>query len=75
MQKERPSTRCFITDKAIYEGDLARFSYAFDAFVSEAGEKLIRDAYNKGELIPLSEWGIIHNEWMREEARLNELLK
>ena len=58
---------CFVTGQVIAEGDKARFSQQFDAWVSEEGQKIIREQVDSGNIDSIEEWSIIWGEWFAEE--------
>jgi len=53
---------CFMTGKVIGRNDLSRFTYEFDAWVSEEGQKMIEEEatsdypHNEEALLIYSEW-------------------
>lgn len=54
---------CFITGKRIVDGDDARFTYEFDAWVSSAGQNMIDEWVDGGMTVPNMEWESIYREW------------
>ena len=59
---------CYITGKTIVDGDDARFTYEFDAWVSTAGQNMIDEWVDQGMKTPNPEWEIIYREWYAQDA-------
>jgi|19_taG_2_1085344.scaffolds.fasta_scaffold21444_3 hypothetical protein len=59
---------CFITAQVIAEGDSKRFTNEFDAWVSEEGQKIIKEQVDSGAINSIEEWNIIWDEWFAEES-------
>ena len=59
---------CFITGKRIVDGDDARFTHEFDAWVSTAGQNMIDEWVDRGMKTPNPEWEIIYREWYAQDA-------
>lgn len=73
MRSERiplPMNRhnCFVTGKTIVDGDDARFSFEFDAWISSAGQNLIDEWVDSGMITENPEWEIIYREWYAQDA-------
>ena len=59
---------CFVTGKHIPENAYCRFTWEWDAWVSQEGEQHIYNAAKTGELELNPEWVFIYNEWMTEDG-------
>ena len=57
---------CFITGKVMGKNDLARFTYEFDAWISEEGQEIVEEDA-RGEN-PSAENEIIFREWYAKDA-------
>ena len=62
---------CFVTAQVIAEGDSKRFTSAFDAWVSEEGQKIIKEQVDSGAIYTIEEWNTIWDEWFAEEEAWN----
>lgn len=58
---------CYITGKRIVDGDDARFTYEFDAWVSTAGQNMIDEWVDQGMKTENPEWEIIYREWYAQD--------
>ena len=80
MTKEFDCTEnnfCFITGKIISNDDTCRFdrfTYNFDAWVSEEGQKMIDEWVASGQQTENPEWGIIYGEWYAEDESTSHIL-
>tara|TARA_Y100001938_G_C8057048_1_gene415028 strand:+ start:663 stop:932 length:270 start_codon:yes stop_codon:yes gene_type:complete len=61
------SHECFITGESIQNIEDSRFTWEFDAWVSERGQQMIDNAYATGELENNREWEIIYGEWYAQD--------
>ena len=59
---------CFVTGKRIVDGDDARFTSEFDAWVSSAGQNLIDEWVDSGMITENPEWELIYAEWYAQDA-------
>ena len=59
---------CYITGKTLVDGEDARFTYEFDAWVSTAGQNMIEEWVDQGMKTPNPEWEIIYREWYAQDA-------
>ena len=65
---------CFITGDIILADEFAdnngkntaKWTHEFDAWVSERGQQMIKDAHDDGELYWNREWKFIWDEWNNE---------
>lgn len=62
---------CFVTGKHIPVGQSCRFTFEFDAWVSEEGQQIVYASSPSDE----TELSIIHKEWMYQDSQesLNKL--
>ena len=56
---------CYITSKIMSKDDKARFTYEFDAWVSEEGQKIVEDDARGPDPSPENE--IIFREWYAQD--------
>lgn len=71
MSPDSPENNfCFVTGKHIPVGEPCRFTFEFDAWVSEEGQRVVYASSPADE-----ELNIIHREWMYEDSQesLNKL--
>lgn len=59
--------RCYITGKEIPDGSPARFTWEFDALVSEEGQKLIDEWVQSGMQTENADYEIISAEWYAQD--------
>tara|TARA_Y100000004_G_scaffold160729_1_gene188371 strand:- start:347 stop:598 length:252 start_codon:yes stop_codon:yes gene_type:complete len=57
---------CYVTGKIMSKEDRARFTWEFDAWVSEEGQQLIENAHRTGDLS--GDFEIIYAEWYAQDA-------
>lgn len=62
---------CFVTGKHIPVGQPCRFTFEFDAWVSEEGQQIVHASSPSDE----TDLSIIHKEWMYQDSQesLNKL--
>jgi len=58
---------CFVTEEEIVKGDSCRFTYEYDAWVSEDGQKMIDEWVQSGMQTENMDWKIIHTEWYAQD--------
>jgi len=56
---------CYVTGKVIEKDDLCRFTWEFDAWVSEEGQKIVEEDARGPE--PIEENRIIFSEWYAQD--------
>lgn len=57
---------CYVTGKIMSKEDRSRFTFEFDAWVSEEGQQLIENAYRTDALS--GDFEIIYAEWYAQDA-------